>query len=80
MKSTPVNTQAIFTLAFEIEQTLGPETYRTILQGLNVLLVVNDSGSFVSAPELKTRAACVAWLAGLHHGKSLEQVLGGIGE
>lgn len=74
----PLNGEDIFRQAFRIEQDLGPEVYRDVMQAGNVLINSTPSGIFLSRREFKVRAACLAWLAGVFEDKSLEEVLEGL--
>ena len=73
----PLDAENIFRQGFRIEQDLGPEVYRDVMQASNVLINSTPSGIFLSRREFRVRAACLAWLAGVFKGKSLDEVLKG---
>jgi len=74
----PLNAEEIFRQGFRVEQDLGPEVYRDVMQASNTLINSTPSGIFLSRREFKVRAACLAWLAGVFEGKSLDEVLKGL--
>jgi hypothetical protein len=45
---------------------------------MNVFITSPPSGIFLSRREFRERAACLAWLAGVFEGKSLDEVLAGL--
>ena len=70
-----LNEEKIFRQGFRIEQDVGPKAYRDVKQAINMLINFVPSGICLPQRELKVRATCLAWLAGVLGAKTSEEEL-----